>query len=697
VPLVPGRHQVLRIAALSVGAVLFVLGSLTTPSLAATRSSDADTLTLVAQSNDVIGSGKLSLAVSVRADLPTKDLRVEVTLFPKLENRSEFNSTTQNIEPAGSSCLSETGPMKLTTNSGDADGITRFKLAVETAGGSGPCAQAGTTLTLECTLGSCGGVYPIEVALIDRKTDATIRFFTTHLVELDSASVSSPLNVGLVISLGSTLALGPSGASTLTSSQISALSDTLATIASYPSLHLTLLIYPQLVAALKATHPTPTRLISRLHRLVATRSAADSIELLGAPFTPVDTSALAAGGSGAIFDQLLNLGKATSSAEFGGQSSNDTYLAPAPLTSGGAKIVAAQCADQLILPSGSASPPTDGLSQTAPLSLTLSPKSCETGAETSSPAPVEAFVTDPASGLLTSKDGAPVLAAHQLLADLAQIYFEQPNATPRSVVLNTNGSIDAELLNVVLNGLNSDAYLHPTTIDSLFSITPVAAAGSTATLTLGSQALSSDQIATKELAEANHELAVATSVVPSDATLLATLSEDLILAHSYGLSGGDVAKYLDAPSRQLDAVARTLSFPGTRHFTLTAATGRLPITIQQAANIGPIYVRIRLESSNLVVLPGSSSSNVTELKADATTLTDARVQVVGSGTSTLNVDVLSPTGDQVLLSGQFSIHTTAISAVAIAISVLSLVILAAWWIRSARKKHRAKAQAILQP
>jgi hypothetical protein len=678
--------------------VLFLLASMTTPSLAATRSSDADTFTLVAQSNDVIGNGKLSLAVSVRADVPTKDLRVEVTLFPKLENRSEFNSTIQNIEPAGSSCLSEAGPTKLTPNAGDADGITRFKLTVETAAPSGPCAPADSTLSLGCTLGSCGGVYPIEVALIDRKTDATIRFFTTHLVELDSASVSSPLNVGLVISLGSALALSPSGASTLSSGQITALTETLATIASYPSLHLTLLIYPQLLVALKATHPAPTRLISRLRRLVATRSAADSIELLGATFTPVDTSALTAGGSGATFDQLLNLGKATSSAEFGDESSNDTYLAPAPLTSDGAKLLAAQCADQLILPSGSASPPTDGLSQTAPLSLTLSEKSCENGAETSTPAaPIEAFVTDPASDLLTSKDGAPVLAAHQLLAELAQIYFEQPNAAPRSVVLNTNGSIDPELLNVVLNGLNSDAYLHPTTIDSLFSITPVAAAGSTATLTLSSQGLSSDQIAKKELAAASHELAVATSVVPSDATLLATLSEDLILAHSYGLSMGDVAKYLDAPSKQLDAVARTLSFPGTRHFTLTAATGRLPITIQQAANMGPIYVRIRLESSNLVVLPGSSSSSVTELRADATTLTDARVQVVGSGTSTLNVDVLSPTGDQVLLSGQFSIHSTAISGVAIAISVLSLVILAAWWIRSARKKHRAKAQAILQP
>src|SRR6202020_271861 len=104
----------------------------------------------------------------------------------------------------------------------------------------------------------------------------------------------------------------------------------------------------------------------------------------------------------------------------------------------------------------------------------------------------QAFFPDPASSPLPSRNGAPVLAAHQLLAELAQIYFEQPNASPRSVVLNTNGSIDPELLNVVLNGLNSDASLHPTTIDSLFSITPVAAAGSTATLTLNSQALGAD-------------------------------------------------------------------------------------------------------------------------------------------------------------------------------------------------------------
>ena len=100
-------------------------------------------------------------------------------------------------------------------------------------------------------------------------------------------------------------------------------------------------------------------------------------------------------------------------------------------------------------------------------------KSCGPGDSRRAPAtPIEAFVTDPASGLLTATDGAPVLAAHLLLAELAQIYFEQPNATPRSVVLNAEGVINPELLNVVLNGLNSDAYIHPTTIDTLFSIEP---------------------------------------------------------------------------------------------------------------------------------------------------------------------------------------------------------------------------------
>ena len=659
------------------------------------RTGDADTFTLVAQSNDVIGNGKLSFALSVRANEPSKNLRVEVTMFPRLENRSEFDSTIENVEPVGSSCLSETGLMPLVRNSGNADGITRFKLAVEAGANTSSCAAGSNTLVLGCTPGSCAGVYPIEVALIDKKSGATIRMFTTHLVELDSASVSSPLNVGLVISLGSTLELSPTGASRLTKDQISALLATLATIASYPALHLSVLIYPQLIAALKATHPTPTRLISRLHRLIETRSAAHTIELLGAPFTPVDTSALAGSGSSAIFNQLLNLGNATTSVEFGDDSSNDTYLAPAPLTSEGAGLVASKCVGQFILPSGSAPSPTNGLSQTAPLSLTQGSTSCGANDQASLPTPIEAFVTDPTSTLLSTPAGAPVLAAHRLLAELAQIYFEQPNATPRSIVLNGSGSIDPELLNIVLNGLNSDAYLDATTISSLFSITPVAAAESTATLTLPGHALTSDQIAKKELAEGSHELAVASSVVPTNTTLLATLSEDLILAHSYGLSSVRVAGFLGAPRKQLGAIARSLSFLGSRHFTFTAATGKLPITIQQSANMGPIDVLIHLESSTLVVLHGGSTKM--KLQADATTLTNAQVQIEGSGESTLNVSVLSPTGGQVLLSGQFKIRSTAISGVAVAISVLSLVILGAWWIRSARRKHRAKAQAILQP
>jgi hypothetical protein len=693
VPLVPGRHLVLRACALGLGAVLLLAVSLTTASLAAVRTNDADTFTLVAQSNDVIGSGKLSFAVSVRADMPTKDLRVEVTMFPRLVNRSEFDSTLQNVEPLGATCLSETAPQSLARNSGNADGITRIKLAVEASDNSGPCAASGNTLVLGCTPGSCAGVYPVEIALIEKRTGATLQMFTTHLVELDSASVSSPLNVSLVISLGSNLAISPSGTSKLTKNQISALSATLATIASYPSLHLTVLVYPQLLDALKATLPTPTRVISRLHRLIVTRSATHTIELLGSPFTPVDTSTLAASGSSAIFGQLLNLGKATANTEFGDDSSDTTYLAPAPLTSGGAALVATQCVDQLILPSGSAPPPTDGLSQTAPLSITQRSPSCAINGQANTSTPIEAFVTDAASALLTSPGGAPVLAAHRLLAELAQIYFEQPNATPRSVVL-TAGSVDPELLNVVLNGLNSDAYLDAATISSLFSITPVAAAGSSATLTLPNQVLTADQIPKTELTAGSHELAVASSVIPTDTTLLATLSEDLILAHSYGLSRKAVANFLDAPEKQLATISRSLSFLGSKHFTLTAATGKLPITIQQSANMGPINVLIHLESSTLVVLQGGSDSE--KLQADATTLTDAQVQIEGSGVSTLTVNVLSPTGGQVLLSGEFQIRSTAISGVAIAISVLSLVILAAWWIRSARRKHRAKAQAILQ-
>jgi len=109
VPLVPGRRRVLSACAKILSAALVTLATLTTPSFAATSRQIGSSLTLVAQSNDVVGTGKFSFAVHVQSNELSRDLRVQVTLFPKLDNRSDFNASLNNVEPQGGACLDKTG------------------------------------------------------------------------------------------------------------------------------------------------------------------------------------------------------------------------------------------------------------------------------------------------------------------------------------------------------------------------------------------------------------------------------------------------------------------------------------------------------------------------------------------------------------------------------------------------------------
>ena len=373
-PLVPGRH-LQRIGALSFSALLFVLASLTTPSLAATASGDTATFTLVAQSNEVIGSGKLSFAISVRANVPSRNLRIEVTLFPKLDNRSEYASTIQNVEPAGSSCLERDRPAAAYE---EPRRCRRHQRPLQARGRRRR--QRQPVLTAEQAADARARMQPRRVrrGLPDRgradrqenRRDLAALYDTSRRARLRPSLLPAECRSRDLARLNARARALPAPRR-LTKSQISSAlrdagDDRLVSSAAPhrgdlpPAAHRAEGDAPGADAPDLTAAPADRRRDRQRH----------SIELLGAPFTPVDTSALAAGRSGTIFDQLLNLGEATTSAAFGDDAIDDTYLAPAPLTSQGADLVAAQCADQLILPSGSAPPPANGLSQTAPLSLT---------------------------------------------------------------------------------------------------------------------------------------------------------------------------------------------------------------------------------------------------------------------------------------------------------------------------------------
>ena len=107
--------------------------------------------------------------------------------------------------------------------------------------------------------------------------------------------------------------------------------------------------------------------------------------------------------------------------------------------------------------------------------------------------PGQPLVTASDSGLAShfTTGGDQVLAAHQLLADLAEIYFEQPGASqPRAVVAETplGWPPSAAFLNAALDGLAPSPIVQPLTLSSLDASVPaVTSNGASLVRHLGTQ------------------------------------------------------------------------------------------------------------------------------------------------------------------------------------------------------------------
>jgi hypothetical protein len=640
-------------------------------------------LHLVAQSDDVVGSGTFAMTVGATASLKGDPLGIQVSVYPKLLNRTEFNSTLSTNSSITATCLTQTPVLPLPTGATPtAQSRSSIRLKVLEGAPSSGCTSSETTLSLTCSPAQCAGVYPVQVALIDTTTKKTVQTFVTHLIELDTPTVTDRLNVGMVLSLGSSLDLSPSGRSTLSAGQLVALATTLNTISSHKGVHLTIALYPQLLVALERTTPTPTTVIHQLETLLKRRAAHQTIELLDTPFASMNTSALAGAHQDATFAELLSLGTATW-ATFGLPARETSYLAPGELTSGGEAILSSSCLTSIVLQPSTPLSTTSGLTQTAPVGVPTTKHCPNTAIENSS---TSAFVADSSVGALTSLSNSVVLAAHHFLAALAQIYFEQPNLAGRDVVVTPSESMSTRLLSEVLNELGTSPLLSNQTLGAMLATTPIGTNGNTTAIVLPASTRGSNGLPEKAIVAAAKAQRILTSLVPSNSALLTEARQDVEFGESTGLSPLARRHLIGAAESKITEIAKSLSFLGTSNFTLTSAAGKIPITIDQNGDNGPINVRILLQPSGLILPNGGSKS--TTLKANATSLANVKVETRGSGISHLSVSVLTPIGGRVLISRLFTVRSTAISIPAVLLSLLAVAVLAAWWIRSFKRRRR---------
>jgi hypothetical protein len=284
--------------------------------------------------------------------------------------------------------------------------------------------------------------------------------------------------------------------------------------------------------------------------------------------------------------------------------------------------------------------------------------------------------------------GDQVLAAHQLLADLAVLYFDAPQRE-RAVVVAPPRTWQPSrpFLDAALQGMTSSPMLAGATVDDIFSDVEPATARRGAPLVrelvppARAATLPADRIRRER---ARIEAVGSTLPVGSDGydeldrALLTAMSAD------FGATGTDT--HLDAVDdairRRFDAVV----VPRSRTLTLTAREGEVPLTFQNRSD-DTLTVLVRLDSDRLEFPDGTLRSVV--LPPENTTLR-VRVRARTSGAFPLRVSLVTPQGGVELAGSRFTVRSTAASGVGVVLSAGAGLFLLLWWARHLVRGRRAR-------
>lgn len=701
------QRGVLVAAALAVGALV---GSFGTPARssaaipAATRESGSS-LTLAGQTSWVRGQSGLELQLRIATSLPVSRLGLKFVLYSRLTSRSDFEQSIAGVAPSTELPVDAPAlvPLSALDHRRSADGSVTIRFPIETSPSSASGTPGSPRLDLSCG-NQCDGVYPLEAALVDSSDGNLLASVTTHLVYTAGTSGTLPLNVSLVLPIGTMPALDASGSPVISTTRLRSLQKLLAVVAAYPQDRITLELYPQLLVALErqATARGASKLarqdLAALDALLAhqgsTPPSADR-QVLGATFSPVDPTALVnAGLSGEMKLQLARGSQALDSG-LGRDVQATPYVAYGQLDASSLSLLEADGVRQLVVPSvttpaGSTASP---VALTSPFKL-LPPASSGSGsgsgsgtAGTSGPV---ALLADPELAAHFNADpGDPELAAHQLLADFAELYFDAPDEpVARGVVAAPATWVaDPKFLSAVLAGLSDSPILHSLTLGQAFEL-PASSPEELTPLVPGATA----PISSAPVVKARRDLGIVKSVEPDAKTQLSRLGDAILLGESTGISRSSRVAYDATPLRALGGLQKSLTINGGKTVTLTSTSGEIPINIVSSSAY-PIHALLELRDSQLAFRGNGAHSQHVTFGARTTAPRNYKVSSHSSGASQLHVVVVSPTGGVDLLVGSINVSSTAVSGVAIAMSIGALLVLGAWWTRSVLRHRRRATQA----
>jgi hypothetical protein len=521
--------------------------------------------------------------------------------------------------------------------------------------------------------GTCGDVYPVTIALYRQGSTTPVARLTTFLTYQEAGAPGSiggggPLNVGLVLPDSTT-----AGTKTLA-----------AALADEPAVPTTLDVNPAGVESSETADPKAAS------RALAQLASLDSEQVLNQSFEPIDIAALSeAGLPSEIKAQMTRGNEILHSA--GLRPTEGPWIdTTSSFSQGdGADLAAGMQeagASQLVLNEGDLS--TGGLSNytfAQPFNLDLGHGST-----------VTALAADSSlDARFTANPNDPVLSAEQLLAGLFFVHFENASlAQARGVVIMppADWHPSKPFLDTLLSGLSQNAALKPVTLNQLFTV-PIGGNREPAVRHLqgGPATYGISRSAADKIALARQQLSSYTdAIVGHVPTQMVALSDALLGTEAQGLNGSRRANVLAAYERAFDAEAGRISFAGQETVTFTAQQASIPITVLSSASY-PVHVVVTLASDKFV-FPNGSSRQLTLDRPTTSVRVAARARTSGDR---LPIDVTLHTANGRLLLARtvLTVHSTAISFVGVALTVLAGAVLLVWWARTWRKARRKRLRA----
>lgn len=588
-------------------------------------------ISLVGQTPWVSGAGSFELRLRVSAE--DDGLFVRVATHRRVRSRSDFAATLDERPRTATIDATEVSLREVRTDESGA-----LVLPVPIIDADAP------------------GVYPLRVEL--RSSEGRpIDGFTTYLVRLPTAPDPEPLRVAVVLPIHAQPALLPDGTVRLSDDGARNLADTAVALARN-ALPLSILATPETLEALEEQN----------ENVVSTLGAATSgRQLLPRTYVAMNLAATVNDDVPGLLPAAWARGNGALASILATPPTRSTAMVDTAVSTRAVEELRRLGVQRFVLPADSLEELSTASTLTAPFDLEIG------GASRAPAAEVDAGL---AAHFAAAPDD-PVLAANQLLADLALVAAESPGE-PRGVVVAPDEPWQAEpaFVQTVLSALSgAGSIMRPVTLDGYFSEVPPQRSRRgrlTRSLVEGSAPGGFDPGAVQAT---RSRLASFAGLLDEDNPLPLKIESAVFASVATGTPRRVHLAYLAGANARIDAQLSLLQAPERRSITLTARRGEIPITVRNGA---PYSVRIRLRLvSDTLDFPSGEVRDL-ELAPGAHTERFA-VETRSSGAFRLRVVIESPDGALQVASSRLTVRSTAASGVGLALSAGAGGFLLVWW------------------